>query len=298
MWLRRWADRLQQSGTGANVVPGVQAPYRRCSLAILISAQASKYSKLTELTAKELLAVTKLFPGCNYERKRLWMNFRFQFLKAEETMGLTNLPEYISAIVAIIALFISCYQARLSNKQSLFNRRLNIWITVNKLMSVYANNAKNFEHNDEPEMAINLLFVLLTNTTYLQSISTSINQVLDAGPQLKLHLKLDEMRSLAMEARFCFKGKSGDAIADFIEAYQSLLFSIYQYQILLNKMSQSAKEYQWTLEQASEKLHEPDQRKDLFEKESALATSYKNLCQQNKRGAIQRQIQLAGPIWR
>lgn len=213
-------------------------------------------------------------------------------------MDLTNLPEYISAIVAIIALLISCYQARLSNKQSLFNRRLNIWITVDKLMSIYANNAENLEHDDEPQMAIDLLFVLLTNTTYLQSISTSINQVLDADPKLKLHLKLDEMKSLAMEAKFCFKGKSGDAIAEFIEAYQSLLFSIYQYQILLNKMLQYAQEYRWTLEQASEKLHEPDQRQDLFEKENTLAASYKTLCQQNKRGTIQRQIQLAGPIWR
>lgn len=213
-------------------------------------------------------------------------------------MDLTNLHEYISAIVAIIALFISCYQARLSNKQSLFNRRLNIWITVDKLMSVYAKNAKNLEHNDEPQLAIDRLFVWLTNTTYLQSISASINHVLDADSQLKLHLKLDEMRTLAMEARFCFKGKSGDAIGEFIEAYQSLLFSMYQYQILLNKMSQSAKEYQWTLVQASEKLLEPDKRKDLFEKESALAASYKTLCLQNKRGAIQRQIQLAGPIWR
>lgn len=213
-------------------------------------------------------------------------------------MGLTNLPEYISAIVAIIALLISCYQARLSNKQSLFNRRINKWITVDKLVSVYAKNAKNLEHNDEPQLAIDRLFVWLTNTTYLQSISASINHVLDADPQLKLHLKLDEMKSLAMEARFCFKGKSGDAIAEFIEAYQSLLFSMYQYQILLNKMSQSAKVYQWTLEQASEQLHEPEQRQDLFEKEDVLATSYKTLCQQNKRGAIQRQIQLAGPIWR
>ena len=200
-------------------------------------------------------------------------------------MGLTNLPEYISAIVAIIALLISCYQARLSNKQSLFNRRLNIWITVDKLMSVYAKNA-------------NLLFALLTNTTYLQSISTSINHVLDADPQLNLHLKLDEMKSLAMEARFCFKGKSGDAIADFIEAYQSLLFSMYQYQILSKMMVEKSNEFEWTLEQASEKLHEPDQRQDLFERESALAASYKTLCQQNKRGAIQRQMQLAGPIWR
>lgn len=213
-------------------------------------------------------------------------------------MDLTNLPEYISAIVAIIALLISCYQARLSNKQSLFNRRLNIWITVDKLMSVYVKNVKDLEHDDEPQMDIDLQFALLTNTTYLQSISTSINHVLDAEPQLNLHLKLDEMKSLAMEARFCFKGKSGNAIAEFIEAYQSLLFSMYQYQILLNKMSHSAKVYQWTLEQASEKLDEPDQRKDLFEKETALAASYKTLCQQNIRGAIQHQIKLTGSIWR
>lgn len=165
-------------------------------------------------------------------------------------------------------------------------------------MSVYAKNAKNLEHDDEPQMAIDLLFVWLTNTTYLQSISASINMVLDADLQLKLHLKLDEMRLLAMEAKLCFKGKTGDAIAEFIEAYQSLLFSMYRYQILFTKMLQNAQEYQWTLEQASEKLHEPDKRKDLFEKESALATSYMTLCQLNKRGAIQRQIQLAGPIWR
>ena len=212
-------------------------------------------------------------------------------------MDLTNLPEYISAIVAIIALFISCYQARLSNKQSLFNRRLNIWITVDKLMIVYVKNAKDLEHDDEPQMAIGQLFEWLTNTTYLQSISASIYKVLDADLQLKLHLKLNEIKSLAMEARLCFRGKSGEAIAEFIEAYQSLLFSMYQYQILFNKMLQNAREYQWTLEQASERLDDPNQRQDLFEKEDALAASYKTLCQLNKRGAIQRQIQLAGPVW-
>ena len=72
---------------------------------------------------------------------------------------------------------------------------------------------------------------------------------------------------------------------------------MYQYQILFNKMLQNTREYRWTLEQASERLDEPDQRQDLFEKEGALAASYKTLYQLNKRGAIQRQIQLAGPIW-
>lgn len=165
-------------------------------------------------------------------------------------------------------------------------------------MRVYVKNAKNLEHEDEPQMAIDQLFVGLTNTTYLQSISASINHALDTDHQLKLHLKLDEMRSLAMEARFCFKGKSGDAIAEFIEAYQSLLFSVYQYQILSKMMLEKSNEFQWTIEQASEKLREPEQRQELFEKENALAALYKTLCRQNKRGAIHRQIKLAGPIWR
>lgn len=213
-------------------------------------------------------------------------------------MNITNLPEFFSIILAILALFISCYQTRLSNKQSLFHRRLNIWITVDKLMSVYINNAKNLEQNDKPQMAVDLLFVWLTNTTYLQSISASINHVLDSDFQLKLHLKLDEMKSLAMEARFCFKGKSGDAVAEFIEAYQSLLFSMYQYQIIFKMMSQKASEYNWSLEQASEKLQEPAQRKDLFEKELALASSYKALSQQKMRESIERQIDLTGPSLR
>lgn len=213
-------------------------------------------------------------------------------------MNITNLPEFFSIILAILALFISCYQTRLSNKQSLFHRRLNIWITVDKLMSVYINNAKNLEQNDKPQMAVDLLFVWLTNTTYLQSISASISHVLDSDLQLKLHLKLDEMKSLAMEARFCFKGKSGDAVAEFIEAYQSLLFSMYQYQIIFKMMSQKASEYNWSLEQASEKLQEPAQRKDLFEKELALASSYKALSQQKMRESIERQIDLTGPSLR
>lgn len=165
-------------------------------------------------------------------------------------------------------------------------------------MSVYINKAKNLEQNDKPQMAVDLLFVWLTNTTYLQSISASINHVLDSDLQLKLHLKLDEMKSLAMEARFCFKGKSGDAVAEFIEAYQSLLFSMYQYQIIFKMMSQKASEYNWSLEQASEKLQEPAQRKDLFEKELALASSYKALSQQKMRESIERQIDLTGPSLR
>lgn len=167
-----------------------------------------------------------------------------------------------------------------------------------KIMSVYINNAMNLEQNDRPLMAVDLLFIWLTNTTYLQSISASINHVLDTDLQLKLHLKFDEMKSLAMEARFCFKGNSGDTVSEFIEAYRSLLFSMYQYQIIFKMMSQKASEYNWSLEKASEKLQDPAQQKDLFEKELALASSHKASNQQIMRESIGRQIELTSPSLR
>ena len=106
------------------------------------------------------------------------------------------------------------------------------------------------------------------------------------------------MKPLAMEARFCFKGKCGDAVAEFIEAYQSLLFSMHQYQIIIKMMSQKTSEYNLSLERASEKLQEPARRKDLFEKELAFASSYKALSQQKMRESTERQMDLTGPSLR
>ena len=197
-----------------------------------------------------------------------------------------------SAIAAVVALLLSLKQGRMANRQSLFDRRLKIWITVEKLMGLYQANIKLLKQDDEPQLAIDLSFKWLTNTTFLQEIASAISHVQDEELQLKLHLKLDKMRSMSQEATFAFKGKPKAAITEFIDAYRSLLLVIYQYQIVLSEMESSSKKFSWTLEEAVEGVGEKHYRTALYDAENRLASAYEELSDKRLLGQIRRQIRL------
>ena len=199
---------------------------------------------------------------------------------------------WVSALAAVVALAVSCWQMRLNNMQSLFSRRLYLWVMTEKLLMLYKDNAQHLKQPNEPQMALDLYFAWLTNTTFLQGITPSISHPLEGEYQLKLHLKLDEMKSLACEARFVFKGKPGKAVADFLEAYQALLLSMYQYQVGFSHMQQSAKEFRWTLDEAVEKTGEKMWRVRLFEAEDMIKEACDSLSTRKMLGGIRRQIRL------
>ncbi len=207
-------------------------------------------------------------------------------------LGWEIIASCVSAGVAILALFVSLRQGRMANRQSLFDRRLKIWIITEKLMQLYRINSELLKKGDEPRFAISLCFELLTNTTFLQEITPAISHVLESEHQLRLHLKLDEMKSLSMEATFVFKGQPKTIIAEFIDAYQALLFTIYQYQIILNTMQTNSKEFHWPLEEAIEKLGEEGYREELYRAEDKLTAAYEKLAGKRLIGKIRRQIRL------
>ena len=207
-------------------------------------------------------------------------------------LGWEIIASCVSAGVAILALFVSLRQGRMANRQSLFDRRLKIWIITEKLMQLYRINSELLKKGDEPRFAISLCFELLTNTTFLQEITPAISHALESEHQLRLHLKLDEMKSLSMEATFVFKGQPKTVIAEFIDAYQALLFTIYQYQIILNTMQTNSKEFHWPLEEAIEKLGEEVYREELYRAEGKLTAAYEKLAGKRLIGKIRRQIRL------
>lgn len=206
--------------------------------------------------------------------------------------NLATIAACASAFAAISALAISFLQMRQSNRQVLFSRRLNLWLTTEKLMDVYSKNAQHLKPSDEAQFANDLHFIWLTNTTNLQEIGPAISNVLNSEWQLKLHLKLDEMRSQASEARYIFKGNPGLAIAHFLDAYQELLFMMYQYQILLSKMLDMAQTHHSTLEDACNDANENEYRKWLFAARDNLSTTYQELSSCKMLGKIERQMRL------
>lgn len=207
-------------------------------------------------------------------------------------LGWEIIASCVSAGVAILALFVSLRQGRMANRQSLFDRRLRIWIITEKLMQLYRTDSGLLKKGDEPQFAIDLCFERLTNTTYLQEITPAISHVLESEHQLRLHLKLDEMKSLSTEATFVFKGQPKTVIAEFIDAYQALLFTIYRYQIILNKMQTNSKEFRWSREEAVEKMGEERHREELCRAEDRLTAAYEKLAGKRLVGKIRRQIRL------
>lgn len=198
----------------------------------------------------------------------------------------------ISAIVATLALVMMVCQIRLSNRQSLFDRRLEIWLKAQELKSLYERNARYLDQRDEPVMAIDCCFEFLTNTALLQEITPAIHHVLEHDYQLKLHLKLDEMRLLSQEARYAFKGKASVSISSFVFDYQALLYAMYQYQIVINKMKEASQDHRLTLEDSSILVGEESYRYCLFEAEEKLASSHGELLRYGMIGRIERQVRL------
>lgn len=202
------------------------------------------------------------------------------------------LASYASAFAAIVALFISGRQIRLSNKQSLFSRRLEIWVITEKLMELYGDYAHLLKQTDEPQLAIGLNFAWLTNTSFLQEITPCISHAGEAEYQLKLHLKLDELKTLSIEAGFIFKGESGRAIEEFLDAYRVLLLEMYCYQGVINAMKKNAGLFGHDLDKTAGGHNEMQYRKRLYEIEDALSTVYGELSCEKLVSKIRYQIRL------
>ena len=75
----------------------------------------------------------------------------------------------ITVIVAIIALFQTSHQIRLSNKQHLFDRRLKSYLRANGLVNLCKDNYIHLQSksNEEPFFQNDTVFSLLTNNTYM-----------------------------------------------------------------------------------------------------------------------------------
>ena len=201
-----------------------------------------------------------------------------------------------SAAAAIVALLISLSQICQSNKQQLFSRRLNLWCATESLAGLYRESSKQLEWADEPQLAASFDFVCLTNTSLLQEISSCISHPMEGDYHLRFHLKLDELKRMASEARFVFKGKPGLAIADFLESYQGLLFSLYRYEVTLGEMKRIGAHRHCSLEEAAASVGENERRVKLFEAKDKLKASFEKLAAREMTGRIKRQMRLANTL--
>lgn len=150
-----------------------------------------------------------------------------------------NCLTIITAITALVALWQTHKQTKISNKQFLFDKRLDRYLLTKNLLELYEENKKLLDYGDNPDeeaIIVDIQFAFLTNIEFLKDITCIIYDVKNNEYKNDFLLKMGELKKLSNEVRFLFNNKNGLYLSNFIFNYQNVLIELYKYQVTINMM--------------------------------------------------------------
>lgn len=208
-----------------------------------------------------------------------------------------NLLTIITVIIALIALWQTHKQIKISNKQFLFEKRMDKYITFKGILKLYEENKNllNYESKDDEPIIVYFNFINLVNNGYLEHIGKVIENPYNNDYKKEFLLKLEEIKKLSDEFRFLFKYKNIELISDFIYSYQDVLLELYKYQVLMkciekNKTpSREPKDYKTLKKEFGEQKH----RDRLYGSIKKLEDRYNKMISKKIIDKIESKIQLS-----
>ena len=203
----------------------------------------------------------------------------------------------ITAIIAIIALWQTHIQIKISNKQFLFKNRLEKYTLASTLIQLFQENQTLLDYSkakDNEAIIVDFQFVNLTNVGYLKDITGIIYNPKNNDAKTNFLLKLEEIKQLANEIKFLFKRKKGELLNKFIFDYQNVLLELYKYQIFQNfmKENKSPSLVPKTYAELQKEFDENSHRTKLFVAINQLKNSYKKLQEEDVIAKIEKEIKL------
>lgn len=200
----------------------------------------------------------------------------------------------MTSVAAVIAICISVHQIRLSNKQQLFDRRLKAYMMANSIISLCKENYVflSEKRKAEPQFANDLVFVWLTNNTYMEGQAEAIEHPLEQPFHKELLKKREELRNMAMEFEFIFKGNVASLYGNFLRDYENALAVMYQYEIIIRKMKEENEKYPHTSEVLSKMFSEEEYRDRLYDALGKLKVSYDTVSQEKNDKQLRKQLAL------
>ena len=200
----------------------------------------------------------------------------------------------MTSVAAVIAICVSVHQIRLSNKQQLFDRRLKAYMMANSIISLCKENYVflSEKRKAQPQFANDLVFVWLTNNTYMEGQAEAIEHPLEQPFHKELLKKREELRNMAMEFEFIFKGNVASLYGNFLRDYENALAVMYQYEIIIRKMKEENEKYPHTSEVLSKMFSEEEYRDRLYDALGKLKVSYDTVSQEKNDKQLRKQLAL------
>lgn len=149
-------------------------------------------------------------------------------------------PETILSVVAVLcaifALFQTVWQVKVSNKQSLFDFRLQLFLEFKSLNQLYEDNINilNSILNENYDM-VEMLCPNLMNSIYLEECCEAFIEPLKDYRHKIFLKKREELREKSLKAEMLFNKKYSTVVSEFIKLYEQLLHKLYQFRIAIEK---------------------------------------------------------------
>lgn len=208
-----------------------------------------------------------------------------------------NLFAIVTAFIAIIALFQTRKQIKNSNKQFLFDKRLDKYLLAKGLLELYKANEKLLDYNNYPDdeaIIVDFQFMNLTNNNYLKDVTCIIKTPKNNDYKKNFLVKIEELKELSNEIRFLFPNKNGQLLENFIMKYQNILMELYKYQIILDLMMNDAipRKNKPTYIELQKEYGELEHRHRLYNAINELKKSYYDVLDKKAINKIEKSIKL------
>lgn len=148
----------------------------------------------------------------------------------------------VSLTIALVAIFQTKKQIALSNKQLLFDRRLEKYIIIKDLLLLFANNRERIVDKKDLARCLDFQFSLLTNVSYLSDMIFAIKEPLNSDKQNVFLTKCEMLEKYAVEISLLWDNDIGQIFSEFVKTYKELLNKLYQQQTRIDGLKKHNEE--------------------------------------------------------
>lgn len=199
----------------------------------------------------------------------------------------------LAVIISIIALFQTAKQTRLSNKQQLFDRRLEKYLFIKDLLILYKDNRTIIVGNESICEMVDFQFVMLTNCASLENMGAAITTPLHEEIHKEYLTKIEMLDKYATEIELLWNTEEGRLAGRFVKQYKKLLHSMYKQQIWINHLNKvNTPEKPLSLDAFQKKAKEKAMEIGLFDAISEVESTYNQIIDRDVEKHIVKSIRL------
>lgn len=154
----------------------------------------------------------------------------------------------VSLVIALIAVFQTQKQIRLSNRQHLFDRRLEKYMVIKDLLSLFSKNREHIVDKKDLAQCLDLQFSWLTNVTYLSDMIFAIKEPLQSDKQNIFLSKCEMLEKYSIEINILWNDETVKIFSLFIKTYKEMLFKMYQQQVCIDSLRKFNEEQNGVIE--------------------------------------------------